>query len=31
MVKITAVETVGVKAVVRNWLFVKVRTNQPGL
>jgi len=31
MVKITAVETVVVNAVVRNWVFVKVTTDQPGL
>jgi galactonate dehydratase len=29
--KITAVETVVVNAVMRNWIFVKVLTDQPGL
>jgi galactonate dehydratase len=30
-VKITAIETTVVNAVIRNWIFVKVLTNQPGL
>ncbi len=29
--KITAIKTVGVNARMRNWVFVKVETNQPGL
>ena len=29
--KITAIKTLGVNARMRNWVFVKVETNQPGL
>jgi len=31
MTKITAVKTIVVNAEVRNWVFVKVETNVPGL